>query len=83
MVKEKEGKILFIDDKCHVKVGFESEDGKAVIKMIPVDTLTQFIDLEFGLDKLCVKIKEAHKKLDDIELLETCERRKKYVEEDF
>ena len=40
MVKEKKGKILFIDDKCHLKVGFKTENGEAVVKMIPVEALT-------------------------------------------
>jgi len=72
MVREKKGKILFVEDKCYLRIGFESEDGKFEEKMISAQELTSFIDT-FDLDKRCVDIKEAHKKLDDIKRIDKCD----------
>lgn len=73
MVREKEGKILFIDPRCHLKIGFEGINGEAVEKMIPADTLIEFIDTAFNLEDYCVHIKQAHRKIDDIKTIDKCE----------
>ena len=77
MVREKEGKILWIEPKCYRKVGFEADNGEAVAKMIPDDTFIDFIDSSFDLSEQCVKITQEHKKIDDIRLIDKCSIKKK------
>lgn len=76
MVREKEGKILWIEPKCYLKIGFESDNGETVAKMIPADALTDFIDYSFNLSEVCVNIKQEHRKIDDIRTIDKCEIKK-------
>ncbi len=77
MVREKEGKIQWIEPKCYLKVGFESDNGEYVAKMMSIDSLTEFIEEEFGLNEQCIKIKQNHKKIDNIETIEKCSIKKR------
>ena len=76
MVREKEGKILWIAPECYLKIGFEGDNGKAEEKMIPAVSLNDFIANTFNLDEYCVNIKQAHKKIDDIQVISKCEIKK-------
>lgn len=77
MVREKEGRILWVEPKCYLKIGFEADNGEAVAKMIPADTLTEFIDERFDLSEQCVSIKQEHRKIDDIITIDKCKIKRK------
>jgi len=79
MVREKEGSILYIDNKCHFEVGFKDVDGKHDVKMIPAEKLFDFFENELGIDYYgegCFKITQAHKKIDKIEYMGKCKIKK-------
>ena len=76
MVREREGKILFVEDKCYLKFGFEGNDGKFGEKIIAANKIISFLNDPIS-EGDCFKITEEHKKVDIIRMFDRCQLERK------
>lgn len=74
--KVSEGKILFIEDTCYLRIGFEGNDGKSETKIIKANELIDFLGELINEDD-CFRITEEHKKMNNIIMLDKCKISKK------
>ena len=71
-MREEQGKILWVEDGCYLRMGFQSEDGKTSEKMIPVEQLLYFIEDNYDIRERCIDLKKEHQKIDKIKHIDRC-----------